>query len=140
MSAIFEQEHVDIVFGGHVHNHQRSLPLSFQIEESARPGNTTWKDLVEKPIDGGSSLDQTFDGVANTRPKGIIHRYRRQLAVPVRPQDKEISRRSGRSSPPSSFFPFTLVDIRGGELSLKQVSEDGGSPRSNSGYEMSIIF
>src|ERR1700676_5452325 len=50
LSAIFEQEHVDIVFAGHVHNYQRSFPMTFQIAESAKPGKTEWKDLIEKPI------------------------------------------------------------------------------------------
>lgn len=61
---ILEAGKVAIVFAGHVHNYQRSYPLTFAqtgpMEKDGRvPG--TW------------TLDKSYDGTSNTSPRGIIH-------------------------------------------------------------------
>jgi predicted phosphodiesterase len=128
MSAIFEQEHVDIVFAGHVHNYQRSLPLTFQIAETAKPGQTPWKDLIGKPISGTFSLDQEFDGVTKTHPKGIIYIVTGaggQSLYDPKQGDQPETWQKFTAKFVSNIHSFTLVDIHGGELSLKQISEEG---------------
>ena len=62
LQPIFEEGGVDLTFGGHVHNYQRSVPLTFvpMRKKKAR-------------VDGQFTLDTAFDGVKNTTPKGIIH-------------------------------------------------------------------
>jgi predicted phosphodiesterase len=128
LSDIFEKEHADIVFAGHVHNYQRSLPLTFQIAEWAKPGKVQWKDLHDKPIDGVFSLDQEFDGVTKTHPRGTIY-----IVTGAGGQALYDPEQGGMPETWQKFtarfisnvHSFTLVDIHGGDLNLKQVSEDG---------------
>lgn len=60
---LFEKCKVDVVFAGHVHNYQRSKPLTF------KPGPRNPKG----GITGDFQLDETFDGVKDTTPEGVIH-------------------------------------------------------------------
>jgi hypothetical protein len=62
LQPIFEEGGVDLTFGGHVHNYQRSLPLTFVPLRNKKT-----------QVDGTFNLDTAFDGVKNTTPKGIIH-------------------------------------------------------------------
>lgn len=64
LHPLFERLGVDVVFAGHVHNYQRSLPLRFE-PAGRKPG--------EKLISGKYTLDSRFDGADNTRPAGIVH-------------------------------------------------------------------
>jgi acid phosphatase type 7 len=128
LSDVFEAGKVDIVFAGHVHNYQRSLPFTFQIAESAKPGKTEWKNLVEKPIDGTFTLEKEFDGVRNTHPKGVIYIVSgaggQSLYDPAQEKQPE-TWQEFTAKFVSSIHSFTLVDIQGGELTLRQISENG---------------
>lgn len=62
---LFELHGVDVVFAGHVHNYQRSVPLTFLPAADAA--------ITKGRINGTYTLDTEFDGIRNTRPKGIIH-------------------------------------------------------------------
>lgn len=64
LQPIFEEGGVDMTFAGHVHNYQRSVPLTF-----APDGGNTKKGLVN----GKFTLDRNFDGQENTKPEGVIH-------------------------------------------------------------------
>jgi hypothetical protein len=64
LQPLFEKCGVDLTFGGHVHNYQRTVPLKFAPE----PG----KDKKGR-VNGKFTLDTAFDGVQNTRPAGVIH-------------------------------------------------------------------
>jgi len=61
---LFERNKVDIVLCGHVHNYQRSKPLTFQ---QSAPRDTRGR------INGTFRLDETFDGEKDTTPEGVIH-------------------------------------------------------------------
>jgi len=73
LSPVFEEGKVDIVFNGHVHNYQRSFPLTF------KPDTTSIKEIVGikkakgKQISGDWVLDKDFDGIKNQKPKGVIY-------------------------------------------------------------------
>lgn len=56
---------VDIVFSGHVHNYQRTVPLRFNPAAAMR--------IAGGLVNGDFKLDKTFDGISNTRADGIIH-------------------------------------------------------------------
>jgi hypothetical protein len=62
---LFEACGVDVVFGGHVHNYQRTVPLKF--------APTSPKRDKRGRVDGEFTLDRIFDGEKNTKPDGIIH-------------------------------------------------------------------
>jgi hypothetical protein len=64
LQPLFEECGVDLTFGGHVHNYQRTVPLKFAPRQSM--------DKKAK-VDGQFTLDTTFDGIKNTRPSGVIH-------------------------------------------------------------------
>jgi predicted phosphodiesterase len=62
---LFEAAGVDMVFTGHVHNYQRTVPLKFAPASPKRD--------KKGRVDGTFTLDRAFDGESNTRPRGIIH-------------------------------------------------------------------
>ncbi len=65
LAPLFESCGVDIVFAGHVHNYQRSVPLRFKPNPPKRlPGGY---------VNGEFQLDTKFDGKTNTQPDGVIH-------------------------------------------------------------------
>ncbi len=64
LAPLFEEAGVTMTFAGHVHNYQRTVPLTFVPNEKQEKKNR---------FDGKFTLDQNFDGVKNTRPKGVIH-------------------------------------------------------------------
>jgi predicted phosphodiesterase len=66
LSPIFEAGKVDVVFNGHVHNYQRSFPLTFKPNISTKKNRSIL-------IDGDWILDKKFDGVANQKPNGVIY-------------------------------------------------------------------
>jgi acid phosphatase type 7 len=128
LADVFQAGKVDVVFAGHVHNYQRSYPLTFQINDSGKPGATPWKDLLKKPLDGAFSLDTEFDGITKTHPKGIIYLVTgaggQTLYNPEQQTQPETWQKFTVKFV-SQIHSFTVVDIRGGDLRLKQVSEDG---------------
>jgi hypothetical protein len=64
LEPLFEECGVTMTFGGHVHNYQRTVPLKFAPEgERDKKGR----------VFGKFTLDKEFDGVKNTRPRGVIH-------------------------------------------------------------------
>ncbi|MFO0802901.1 MAG: hypothetical protein U0791_07235 [Gemmataceae bacterium] len=62
---LFEACGVDVMFGGHVHNYQRTVPLKFAPTSSKRD--------KKGRVDGEFTLDRIFDGEKNTQADGIIH-------------------------------------------------------------------
>lgn len=62
LAPIFEKGAVDVVFSGHVHNYQRSYPLTF-----APTGSGPKKGEVE----GTLHLDKTY--AENGKPNGVIY-------------------------------------------------------------------
>jgi len=86
-APILEANGVDVVFAGHVHNFQRSKPLRFLpatgvvAAAAAKPVPLDPKANVQSLapntppsyVNGTFTLDETFDGAKNTRPKGVIY-------------------------------------------------------------------
>lgn len=122
LASIFEAGKVDLVLSGHVHNYQRSHPLTFQIE----PGFTLAKGGTEVP--GKWTLDKSFDGDKNTKPKGVL--YIITGAGGANLYNKE------QNGDPSSWLDFTdkfvsdvhsftVIDADTKQLKIRQVSEEG---------------
>jgi predicted phosphodiesterase len=75
LAPVFEAAKVDVVFNGHVHNYQRSYPLTFVPDRKGTllvggKDNKTYRGRV---VNGKWTLDKSFDGVANKKPKGVIY-------------------------------------------------------------------
>jgi acid phosphatase type 7 len=64
LEPLFEECGVDLTFGGHVHNYQRTLPIKFV------PAPTVAKSAQ---VDGQFTIDKNFDGKLKTKAGGVIH-------------------------------------------------------------------
>ncbi len=119
LATVFEKGGVDVVFSGHVHNYQRSFPMTFV------PGVTTPGPKGE--VDGKWTLDKTFSTSAPIA-KGVIYIVSggggaglydpAQMNEPATWQgftDKFIS----------NEHSFSLVDITGKTFQLKQITASG---------------
>ena len=70
LSPLFEKLGVDIVLSGHEHNYQRPRPLKFA---PTGPGQSGAVGDSDRRVPGTFTIDRSFDGVANTRPNGILY-------------------------------------------------------------------
>jgi len=120
LSPIFEAGHVDIVFSGHVHNYQRSFPLTFTRDGSPMG--------PKGEVAGEWKLDKTFADGATAKPNGVIYIISGGGGASLYNPEQQTD--------PASWQPFTdkfvsqvhslsVVDIEGKTLRLKQVSETG---------------
>lgn len=124
ISPILEAGHVDIVFAGHVHNYQRSFPMTFapkpQADGSARG--------PRGEVAGDWTLDKNFADGAAAKPKGVIYIVSGAGGAGLYNPEQQ--------GKPETWQPFTdkfisqvhsmsVVDIDGKTLRLKQISETG---------------
>lgn len=118
LSPIFEEGKVDIVFAGHVHNYQRSHPLTFV------PESTRW----QARVDGAWVLDKSFNGTTRTKPKGVL--YLVSGAGGARLYNTEQQGDSSSLQPFTSKFisqvnSLTVVDADAEKLTVRQIDVKG---------------
>jgi 3',5'-cyclic AMP phosphodiesterase CpdA len=124
LSPMFEANKVDVVFAGHVHNYQRSFPLTFV----AKPQADGKMISAKGEVDGDWKLDKSFGDGSAAKPKGVI--YIVSGAGGAGLYDPE------QQADPKSWQPFTdkffsevnsmtVVDINGKEFKMRQVSSTG---------------
>ncbi len=124
LAEVFEAGGVDLVFSGHVHNYQRSYPMTFvaQRDERGRPVGK------ERRIEGRWTLDREFDGVARTQPKGIIYLVTgaggAKLYNPEQ-QDDPSSWQEFTCKFVSDRHSITVMDVQPSRLVVRQVDVDG---------------
>jgi acid phosphatase type 7 len=118
MAEVFEAGGVDVVFNGHVHNYQRSYPLRF----------VPAKDGEGERVAGQWTLDKSFDGRANTRPRGVIYLVTGAGGAGLYNPEQ--------TDDPASWQEFTykflakvhsltVADVNGSTLTVRQVSAGG---------------
>ncbi len=134
LSPVLEKMGVDLVLNGHVHNYQRSLPLKFAPKK-----NEAGDQYIVSPegrVDGTFTLDQQFDGVTNTKPKGIIYivtgaggagLYDPTLSGKPdlwahEPQENWVP---FTSKIVSDIHSFTVIETNGKKLALRQINAEG---------------
>lgn len=130
LSPLFEAGKVDVVFTGHVHNYQRSYPLKFRSD--SKTGNQLVsganKTLAGKIVTGAWTLDKTYNGSDKTKPNGIIYLVTgaggQDLYNPEQQDDKD-SWQGFTTKFISKVHSFTVADVKGKTLSIKQLSADG---------------
>ena len=124
LAPVFEKYHVDIVFSGHVHNYQRSFPMTFVA--APQPDGSAVGPKGE--VAGEWKLDKSFRDGASAVPHGVIYIISGAGGAELYSPDMQAN--------PSSWQPFTdrfisqvhslsVVDVEGKTLLLKQVSDSG---------------
>ncbi|MBS1510831.1 MAG: metallophosphoesterase family protein [Bacteroidetes bacterium] len=132
LSPIFEKENVDIVFCGHVHNYQRSFPMQFKPDNKGTLliGGKENKTIRGRVVTGKWTLDKTFDGKNNTKPKGVIYIVTgaggQELYNPEQQNDPD-SWQKFTDKFISTVHSFTVVDINGNLLRLIQQDANGNA-------------
>jgi hypothetical protein len=125
LSPIFEAGHVDIVFSGHVHNYQRSFPLTFSPQ--AQPDGAASGPRGE--VAGEWKLDKAFGDGAGARPHGVIYIVSGAGGASLYNPEQQGDPASWQGFTDkfiSQVHSLSVVDIDGQTLRLKQVSETGG--------------
>jgi len=130
LAPVFEKGNVDIVFNGHVHNYQRSYPLTFVPDKSGvlMFGGKDNKTPRGRVVNGKWTLDKKFDGKKNTKPNGVIYIVTgaggQTLYNPEQQADPDTWQKFTEKFI-STIHSFTVVDINGKNLKLHQVDVNG---------------
>jgi predicted phosphodiesterase len=124
LSDVFESEHVDVVWMGHVHNYQRSFPLTF----AAKPGEDGKMVAKNGDVAGDFKLDKDFGDGASAKPKGVIYIVTGGGGAAL--YNPEMQKMPETWQPFTDKFiseihSFTVVDIDGRKMKVKQISETG---------------
>jgi 3',5'-cyclic AMP phosphodiesterase CpdA len=124
LADVFQAGNVDVVFAGHVHNYQRSLPLRF-TPKAGSDGNLLAR---SGRVDGAFALDRNFDGKARTKPNGILYLVTGAGGAGLYDPDQQNDTSSWQEFTARFFsnqHSFTLVNVDGKKLDVTQVAEDG---------------
>lgn len=129
ISPILEKGKVDIVFAGHVHNYQRTYPMTFvpdNLGNQLVAGTNNIK--TGKIVNGKWTLDKKFDGKRNTKPNGVIYIVTgaggQGLYNPEQTKDTD-SWQKFTVKFVSTVHSFTIMDVNGSTLMLRQVDING---------------
>ena len=130
LSPIFEAGNVDIVFNGHVHNYQRSYPLTFMPEGNGTLlfGGKNNETIKGRIVNGKWLLDKQYDGIINNQPKGIIYIVTgaggQELYNPEQEKDSD-SWQKFTCKFFSTDHSLTFIESKGETLTIKQIASNG---------------
>jgi 3',5'-cyclic AMP phosphodiesterase CpdA len=130
LSPIFESGKVDIVFSGHVHNYQRSYPMTFIPDKKGTLliGGKDNQTIRGRVVNGRWTLDKSFNGKTNTRPLGIIYIVTgaggQELYNPEQNDDPD-SWQKFTDRFISNVHSLSVIDVNGTTLIMRQVSPKG---------------
>jgi 3',5'-cyclic AMP phosphodiesterase CpdA len=125
LAPIFEAGKVDVVFSGHVHNYQRSKPLTFAPgpEVKPEPGKP-----AKTAVEGQIAIDETFDGVQYTMPNGVIYIVTGAGGAPLyveKSGEDRFALEPFTESYESSVHSLTVLDVDGPRATITQRSVNG---------------
>jgi len=121
LADIFEEGKVDLVLAGHVHNYQRTHPLTFKVA----PGFILGKNAE---VPGQWTLDKSFDGDKNTSPKGVIYITNGAGGANLYNTEQNADPASWQEFTKqfvSNIHSFSVIDAEAKQLTLKQISAEG---------------
>lgn len=130
LSPIFEAGKVDVVFSGHVHNYQRTFPLTFIPDKKGTllVGGKEGKTVRGRVVNGRWKLDKSFDGKSNTTPQGIVYIITgaggQELYNPEQTNDTD-SWQKFTDKFVSTIHSLTVADVNGKTLQIRQLTADG---------------
>jgi 3',5'-cyclic AMP phosphodiesterase CpdA len=120
LSDVFEAGGVDVVIAGHVHNYQRTYPLTFRM--AAAPP------LPIREVAGEWRLDKAYDGDKDTTPKGVIYLVTGAGGARLYDPEQTGNRSSWKEFTAkfnSRVHSFTVADIDGRAAEFRQISASG---------------
>lgn len=128
LQPTFEKGGVDVVFAGHVHNYQRSMPLKF-TPNPAKPDS-------RGRVNGDMILDKTYDGAKDTTPEGIIHIVTGGGGAKLYSVNLEKTIEELKKANPDNYQPlttkyvadkhsFSVIEVTPTTFELKQIAIDG---------------
>lgn len=134
LSPVLEQLGVDLVLTGHVHNYQRTVPLTFDPKIDST--GTRYVISDEGRVDGKFILDEKYDGITNTKPKGIIYIVTGAGGAPLYDTSLSGKPELWKHDPQDNWVPFTtrivsdkhsftMIETNGKKLVLKQHDAKG---------------
>jgi acid phosphatase type 7 len=121
LSEVFEKGNVSVVFAGHVHNYQRTFPLTFQTKPDGF-------DKTTGVLDGSWTLDKQYDGKTKTKPNGIIYLVTGGGGAKLYNPEQETKPETWQPFTTkfiASTNSFTLVDVKDKQLTIRQVAANG---------------
>ena len=120
LADIFEDQKVDIVFAGHVHNYQRTWPIEVGTKRGA--------DRTELEKDDWA-VDKSFDGVNNQKPKGVIYVVSGAGGAYLYNPELESQPDKWKPFQRAYFarFSFSSISVNGSKLTFDQIGVDGKS-------------
>ncbi len=116
LSDLFEKYGVSVVWSGHVHNYQRSYPLTFAEE---KPRNA--KGVVEGKI----TLDKTYNATTNTRARAPLYIVSGAGGAGLYKNIEKGKLQDFTAKYIDDIHSLTLVTITDKKLVAKQISADG---------------
>jgi len=129
IAPILEKGKVDIVFAGHVHNYQRSYPMTFIPDNMGNQLVAGANNIrTGKIVNGRWTLDKKFDGKRNTKPSGVIYIVTgaggQGLYNPEQQKDTD-SWQKFTIKFVSTVHSFTIMDVNGSTQTLRQIDING---------------
>lgn len=124
LADVFERGGVAIAFGGHVHDYQRTKPLTFEVRR--QPDGRA--QAPDGRVDGEWTLDTAYDGIKRTVPRGVLYVITGAGGATL--HDPGLEARPATWQPftervRSTVHSYTVMDVTRGRLDLRQVDEDG---------------
>jgi len=119
MADLFEKYHVDVVLAGHVHNYQRTYPLSFKVSPKAPKVGV---------VDGKFDFDKQFDGETQTKAKSPIYLVTGAGGAGLYDTDQGDARASWQPYTVkfvSKVNSFSWFEVDGKTLKFKQIDGAG---------------
>lgn len=124
LADVFEAGHVDVVWSGHVHNYQRTYPMTFLGDRG--PDGRPARRANRYP--GRWTLDTKFDGRTNTQANGVIYVITggggASLYYPEQ-EDDPTSWQPYTSKLVAKVHSLTVADVDGPTLTVRQIDANG---------------
>jgi acid phosphatase type 7 len=116
LAPLFEKYGVSVVWAGHVHDYQRSYPLTFL---PAKPRD------AKGAVEGKLTLDKTYDGVKNTKPNAPIYIVSGAGGAGLYKNIEKGKLQDFTAKYIDDTHSLTVVDITDKTLIARQVGADG---------------
>jgi hypothetical protein len=124
LADVFERGNVAIAFGGHVHNYQRTYPLTFR----ARPQPDGKMQATNGHIDGDWTLDRDYDGATRTAPRGVIYVITGAGGATLHDvylEGKPAAWQPFTARVRSTVHSYTMLNVSRDRLDVRQLDVDG---------------